>query len=117
VPEREPTPFATIERRGEVVHATVRPDYATRAALGHFPDEPLLPGSVLLALMSEAARHALATPRSLVGAERALFRRRVRPDDAIEVTARLDGDVHVRATVRAGGDVAASGRLRFEPPQ
>lgn len=107
--------FASLACDERGVTAAVDPAYATAAARGHFPDEPLLPGSALLELMVSAARGLPGTGARLAAVERAVFRRRVRPSERIVVTARADGTRHVEAVIRANDDDAAAGRLRFEP--
>jgi 3-hydroxymyristoyl/3-hydroxydecanoyl-(acyl carrier protein) dehydratase len=107
--------FASVAHDERGVTATVDPAYAATATSGHFPDEPLLPGSALLELMVRAARALPATPARLAAVERAVFRRRVRPSERIVVSARPDGARHVETIVRADDDDAATGRLCFEP--
>lgn len=107
--------FASLARDAHGLTAAVDPAYAVAAARGHFPDEPLLPGSVLVELMAEAARGLYGGPARVAAVERAVFRRRVRPSERIVVVVRADGARHVEAVVRANDDEAAVGRLRFGP--
>lgn len=113
--DEAPSPFTSLARGEGRVTATVDPTHAAAATAGHFPNEPLLPGSALLELMALAAR-ALATEAvRLVAVERAVFRRRVGPAERIVVSAsRVAGHV-VDSLVRADEADAATARLRFEP--
>ena len=115
MPDRTPSCFTHVRHDADAVTATVHPAFAEAACAGHFPDEPLLPGSVLLDLMTAAARLTLAEPARLAAAEHAVFRRRVRPSDAIAVVARPEDGLHVTTTIHVGSELAATGQLRFEP--
>ena len=103
--------FADVTLTGGVVRARVRPAHARALCAGHFPDDPLLPGAYLAALMTEAAArlHEGAALRELV---RCAFHKRVRPDDEIVVTARLAGATTL-AEVQVAGVCAARATLRF----
>ena len=79
-----------------------------------FPDEPLLPGAALVALMAELAAVLAGGPAAPVAVERAVFRHRVSPGEALAVAARQDGR-RVHATVTSAGRVAAWASLRFAP--
>jgi 3-hydroxymyristoyl/3-hydroxydecanoyl-(acyl carrier protein) dehydratase len=82
---------------------------------GHFPDEPLVPGARLVAVMAELGA-ALAGPGArLIAVERATFRRRVAPDAPIAVAVRRAGAA-IHATVTHAGHPAASAVLRYESP-
>lgn len=108
-------PLCRVARVAGGVEATVDAAWADAAANGHFPDEPLLPGSALLELMVSTAR-ALDQPGRLAAIERAVFRRRVHPRDVLVVRTRSAGAGVVDAVVAANGRAAAEGRLRFETP-
>lgn len=107
--------FASCTHTGSSVTAVVDPAFATAAAEGHFPGDPLLPGSVLLALMSAAASRVARAGDRLVRVERAVFRHRVHPAAEIVVTAQRDTVARVTAVVHADRTEAATGRLLFEP--
>jgi len=79
---------------------------------GHFPDNPILPGVILIEALAQAASLALATdPRYegklalFGGVEKARFRRVVRPGDELLLTAEVErlsargGWSQVRASV------------------
>lgn len=62
--------------------------------------------------MAELGAELAGTAR-LAAIERAVFRRRVTPDEPITVAARLAGS-RVQATVTCGGLRAAAATLRYE---
>lgn len=92
---------------------------------GHFPDEPILPGVIIVeALAQTGALAAMARPDLpagmlplFAGIERARFRRPVRPGDVLEMEATVEwrrerigegeGAAHV------AGVKVCDGRLRF----
>lgn len=92
---------------------------------GHFPDEPILPGVIIVeALAQTGALAAMAKPDLpggmlplFAGIERARFRRPVRPGDVIEMEAQVEwrreriGEGEGQALVR--GERVCDGRLRF----
>ncbi len=47
--------FAEVTVRDGVARSVVRPAHAAALCAGHFPGDPLLPGSALLGLMAELA--------------------------------------------------------------
>jgi 3-hydroxyacyl-[acyl-carrier-protein] dehydratase len=73
---------------------SVRVEEESHFFLGHFPDDPILPGIALLAMVMEAVatweQHAV----SLLGLRDFRLRRVVRPGDGI--------DIHLSRTVKAG---------------
>jgi 3-hydroxyacyl-[acyl-carrier-protein] dehydratase len=91
---------------------------------GHFPQEPVMPGVLILEAMGQvAAMMVLHLPGSeslapyLTGVEHAKFRRPVRPGDQLITEAKAErfrrrvGKVSVRATVE--GELAAEAVLGF----
>jgi 3-hydroxymyristoyl/3-hydroxydecanoyl-(acyl carrier protein) dehydratase len=95
------------------VSGRLRPERARALCAGHFPDEPLLPGASLVALMAELAGELVGRRARLVAVERAIFRRRVSPGDPIMVAARRDGS-RVHATVTCAAARAALATLRYD---
>lgn len=99
-----------------ILRATLPRADAERLCEGHFPGQPLVPGSALVGLMAElaarAAGRAGAAPAEVV---RAVFVRRVLPDEPIELTARARG-ARVDADVRVAGRRAAAATFRFAEP-
>lgn len=111
----EPAPFTSLARDARGVAATVDPAWAARASAGHFPGDPLLPGSAILELMARAAAPLLDAPARLAAVEHAVFRVRVDPARPVVVRAAPLGAHRVEARLYADGAEAAFGRLRFEP--
>jgi len=111
----EPPVFTRLVAGERGLTATVDPRFAAAAADGHFPGEPLLPGSAMLDLMVRAARALTDDRDPLAGVEHAVFRRRVDPAARIVVRVRRGAGAAIEATIRANGADAASARLRFEP--
>jgi 3-hydroxyacyl-[acyl-carrier-protein] dehydratase len=120
-------PFLWIERVLEIEPgarcvASKRLDPAEPVFAGHFPDNPLLPGVLLIEAAAQTAGVMLGTrvPSKpgialLAAVNHFKFLRPVRPGDEIEVEARLVlealGMAVVSATVRVGADVVASGEI------
>ena len=92
------------------------PAHAAHVCAGHFPDDPLLPGSALVALMAAAARLVLPDAAIVDGIERATFRERVAPSDPIVVVAHARTRARVDAVVRVCERDAAVGALRVRLP-
>ena len=93
--------------------ARVSREHAAELCRGHFPDDPLVPGALLVGVMAELASVLVGAPgRPPAEVVRAVFVRRVSPDDAITVTATRDGG-RVVVEVHADGSRAARGVFRF----
>jgi 3-hydroxymyristoyl/3-hydroxydecanoyl-(acyl carrier protein) dehydratase len=92
----------------------VKPARARALCAGHFPGEPLLPGARLVALMAELGATLAGAGARLRTVERAVFRRRVAPDEAITVAAHREGS-RVHAAVICGGRRAAAATFRYDP--
>lgn len=86
---------ATELRPGCSATAVWRVDPALEALRGHFPDEPVVPGVLLLECMAQAAGLVLCAggwggkKPLLSGLDRARFIRPVLPGETVTVTARL----------------------------
>lgn len=92
---------------------------------GHFPDEPVMPGVLILEALAQAAAVGLAVREGhreeaigyLAGVDGARFKRRVVPGDQL----RLTGEIlafrrrlcKVSATALVGDEVAAEATLSF----
>jgi len=84
-------PFEVVESAVGGAHAIVRPEALRALTDGHFPGNPLVPGSHLLALfvaLVRATGHACSVDRI----ERAVFREVVRPDARVVVRASAAAD-------------------------
>jgi 3-hydroxymyristoyl/3-hydroxydecanoyl-(acyl carrier protein) dehydratase len=98
--------------REGVAQSVVRRDHAEMLCAGHFPGDPLLPGSALLGLMVALAGRVVPD-RRLLAVDRCTFRWRVRPDARIVVRATRDGADRVTTTLRADGRTSARASLRY----
>lgn len=109
--------FADIVVDGGTARARVRPDVARALCAGHFPGDPLLPGTALAGLMAELGAALLAAdghPAVRIRAiQRCVFRTRVRPDGPIDVVVRRAPGLAVAATVDASARRAAHALLAF----
>lgn len=92
---------------------------------GHFPDEPVMPGVLMIEALAQAAAVGLAVREGLEGSrigylaavDEARFRRKVVPGD----TLRLEGTIlafrrrlcKVAAVAKVGDEVAAEATLSF----
>lgn len=101
---------------GDTARARPRREHLVRLCAGHFPDDPLLPGAYVMALLAElagllcAARGDPGTLRELV---RGVFRLRLTPDDAIVLTATVAEPGLVEVAAWTDGACAAEATLRF----
>jgi 3-hydroxyacyl-[acyl-carrier-protein] dehydratase len=118
-------PFLFLDQLEELVHGERARGAKTfesghRVFENHLPGEPLVPGVILIEALAQLSGTVLIPPegtspvRGFLGSvERMRFRRLIRPDERIVLTARLDrrfGTVarfEVEASV--GGEVAADG--------
>ena len=111
--------FATVARQPGRVTATLAPDHAHALCAGHFPDDPLIPGSTLVGLAVDVAALLLnddGGPRwQLSRMERATFTAPARPTARIDVIAVAPdhdrGAVSVH--IHSDGTPVAQARLRF----
>lgn len=92
---------------------------------GHFPDEPVMPGVLIVEALAQAAAIGLAVREGemgrsrgyLTGIEQARFRRKVVPGDALRLRGRITryrrGLCTVDAVALVGEEVAAEATLQF----
>lgn len=95
--------------------------------VGHFPDEPVMPGVLIVEALAQAAAVGLAAREGdafepgrtgyLAGIERARFRRKVVPGDRLRLTGTITrfrrGLCTVEAVALVGDQVAAEATLSF----
>ncbi len=95
--------------------------------VGHFPDEPVMPGVLIVEALAQAAAVGLAVREGdaleagrsgyLAGIERARFRRKVVPGDRLRLTGTITrfrrGLCTVEAVALVGDEVAAEATLSF----
>ncbi len=94
--------------------------------VGHFPEEPVMPGNLILEGMAQAAGVLIARSLStrgigyLVGVDRAKFRRPVRPGDQLIYEARLAraraGIYHVEVVATVQGARVAEAVIALALP-
>ena len=92
---------------------------------GHFPQEPIMPGVLIVEALAQAAGVALAAREGdapggvgyLAGIESARFKRKVVPGDVLRLTGRIlmfrRGLCKVEAKALVGDEVAAEATLSF----
>jgi 3-hydroxymyristoyl/3-hydroxydecanoyl-(acyl carrier protein) dehydratase len=108
--------FTDIVIGVDEARVTLRREHVAELCRGHFPEEPLVPGAMLVGIMAEVASLALGDPvRAPAEVERAVFLARVAPQEGIVVTATRHGE-RVDAEVRVGGTPAARGVFNFGNP-
>jgi 3-hydroxymyristoyl/3-hydroxydecanoyl-(acyl carrier protein) dehydratase len=91
---------------------SVRVDEESRFFLGHFPEDPILPGIALLALVMEAVATWEQHGVTLLGLRDFRLRRVVRPGDGIDIhLSRTVTAGEVRFAVKSGTAVSSSGIL------
>jgi hypothetical protein len=104
-------PFVLVAIEGDRGRGVVRREHAIALTAGHFPGDPFLPGAYLVELMAVLAER-VAAPARVRTIVRCAFARRVRPDTAIVVTARVAG-IFVEARLEAGGEPSAQATLQL----
>jgi len=107
--------FVTCRVDAAAARAVVDPAVARRLCDGHFPGNPIVPGSAITGLMVDLARRLAGADRAWT-VEQAGFVAPLRAAPAIELDATAVGDDAVRVTVRQGGRRAARGVVRFARP-
>ena len=118
-------PFVLVDRvlsaEGGVVHAIKNVTIGEPHFQGHFPQEPVMPGVLILEALAQASMFCLPlTPGTigyLVGIDGARFKRKVIPGDTLHLHVQLDyfrrglGKTICRAEV--DGVVAAQAEILF----
>ena len=114
-----PAVFEEVARDPTSLTLRLVPAYAHAACAGHFPGDPLIPGSRLAGLGATAAAALLAAERGVhwrfTGVQRATFSAPARPSAQIELRAEHAGDDgRVAVEITGDGNPLAQIALRFE---
>ncbi|ULH14443.1 3-hydroxyacyl-ACP dehydratase FabZ [Deinococcus sp. KNUC1210] len=118
-------PFVMVDRvlsAGDgVVHAIKNVSAGEPHFQGHFPQEPVMPGVLIIEALAQASMFCLPLPAGtigyLAGIEGARFKRKVIPGDTLHLHIKLDyfrrglGKTICRAEV--DGEVAAQAEILF----
>ncbi len=127
LPHRYPFLFvdALVSQEGDDFECVKNVTHNEPFFAGHFPQEPVMPGVLIVEALAQAAGVALAAREGgapggigyLAGIEAARFRRKVVPGDVLRLTGRIvlfrRGLCRVEATALVGEDVAAEATLSF----
>jgi 3-hydroxymyristoyl/3-hydroxydecanoyl-(acyl carrier protein) dehydratase len=81
---------------------------------GHFPDNPIVPGVVILNEVMEAVRETSSTPISFLGLPTAKFLSPLRPGEALAIQIDEDSAGITSFLCTVGTRVVASGSLSHE---
>jgi 3-hydroxymyristoyl/3-hydroxydecanoyl-(acyl carrier protein) dehydratase len=108
----EDSAFESVAVTDGIARAVVRPAHVRRLCDGHFPGDPIVPGSALAGLMADVAAR-LDDGRTLRELVRCAFHVPVVPDDEVEIVARRGDGGAIEAEVRTGRGRAARARLRL----
>ena len=88
---------------------------------GHFPDEPVMPGVLIIEALAQAAGVAIAAAGYLTSIDSARFRRKVVPGDQLRLTGKIllnrRGLCRVSAVALVGDETAAEATLSFIYPR
>jgi 3-hydroxyacyl-[acyl-carrier-protein] dehydratase len=122
-------PFLMVDRliavEGDTFEALKLVTHNEPWAPGHFPQEPVMPGVLIIEALAQAAALALhvregfpeAKGGYLAGIDRARFRRKVVPGDALRLTGNIvryrHGLCQVEGLALVGDEVAANANLSF----
>jgi len=116
---------AFVSQQGDTFECVKNVSFNEPHFEGHFPEEPVMPGVLIVEALAQAAAVGLhvregATERRigyLAGIERARFRRKVVPGDVLRLTGTITrfrrGFCTVEATALVGNEVAAEATLSF----
>jgi len=82
------------------------------ALAGHFPDNPIVPGVILLERVAAAARRAFAV--ELTGLPQVKFLHPLRPGETVELRIERSA-ASARFSIRHGREFVATGMLELAP--
>ena len=115
LPHREPMLLVTSVEDlspGEDIRAVFFADPKMDIFLGHFPEEPILPGVYSIECMAQAVdillmttpRYAGKTPL-LLGVDKVSFRKKILPGDTLEIHANIISEKREKAIVTCAAEV------------
>lgn len=118
---------ALVSQDGDVFECLKNVSHNEPHFQGHFPQEPVMPGVLILEALAQAAAVGLAAREGdafdegrvgyLTGIEKARFRRKVVPGDQLRLTGTITrfrrGLCTVEAVALVGDEVAAEATLSF----
>jgi 3-hydroxyacyl-[acyl-carrier-protein] dehydratase len=116
---------AFVSQDGDAFECLKLVSFAEPHLQGHFPDEPVMPGVLIVEALAQAAAVGLAVREGdagpargyLTGIEQARFRRKVVPGDTLRLTGRITryrrGLCTVEAVALVGDQIAAEATLQF----
>ena len=125
-------PFLLVDRlisvSGDSFEAIKNVSFNEPHFTGHFPDEPVMPGVLVIEALAQAAGLAIGAGQDsnpgtgyLTGIDDARFRRKVVPGDQLRLTGEIllnrRGLCKVRAVALVGEEVAAEATLSFVYPR
>ena len=127
---------AFVKQDGDAFECTKNVSHNEPHFTGHFPEEPVMPGVLILEALAQAAGVALAVREGatgaadgeassriayLTGVDAARFRRKVVPGDVLRLTGTITrfrrGLCTVDAVALVGDEVAAQATLSFAFPR
>lgn len=79
---------------------------------GHFPDQPVVPATVILSRVIEAARQACPDTR-IAGIRKAKFLQRVAPDEPLRIDLDTPAGDSLKFVCRTADAVVVQGRLEL----
>ena len=124
LPHREPMLLVdTIQvDEQDVAHGTYRVRGDEWFLMGHFPDNPVVPGVILCEIMAQTCGLLIGdaivgkTPY-YTGMDKVRFKQKVRPGDELRIVARItrqkDSFYFAEAEIRVGDALCVSGQLSF----
>jgi 3-hydroxyacyl-[acyl-carrier-protein] dehydratase len=118
---------AFVSQRGDAFECLKNVSHGEPYFQGHFPDEPVMPGVLIVEALAQAAAIGLQVREGdamtagavgyLAGVDKARFRRKVVPGDQLRLTGTITrfrrGLCTVDAVAFVGDEVAASATLSF----
>jgi len=87
------------------------------AFLGHFPGQPILAGVIQIAWAMQLAAQYFKLEQRVAQDFQVKFRKVIAPTDALSLVLRRDPRrARLSFEYRVDGEIAASGKIRLEPP-